>query len=192
MVSVGAPEVSMTPAAPTEESGAYHAPRFGFGISDEEARVAGIPAERRPLSLRDIRTWTVGSLVGAVLFAAVVAIALSGGDAHGSGTERAQMRPDVVPALAAAAPPATTPRGAVPLEALPIAKDEPLKTSLVVPKKTTHKAVTPAHVSLTERSSTTTAAKPSSRAFVPNRAESTTAKTKASAKSTTAKKTSAP
>jgi hypothetical protein len=186
MVSVGTPEESMTRAATSEESGAHHAHRFGFTIGDEEAHAAGIPAERRPLSRGGIRNWTVGSLVGSALFAAVVAVALSQGDAHDARTLSAQRRPDAVPAQAAAAAPATTPPTAIPLESLPIAKQGPQKTARAAPKKTTHKAVAPPHVSLAQKTSTTTAVKSSSRALVPSRA-----KTMASAKTTAAKSKSA-
>jgi hypothetical protein len=180
MVSVGAPEELTIPTATTEESGAHHAHRFGFWINDEEARDASIPPEPRPLSRRGIRNWTIGSLVGSTLLAAVAAAAFSQGEARDERTLRVYTPPHAVPAQAAAARPAPPPRTIIALESLPIVKDGRHRTARAATKKTTHKVVAPARVTLAQEPSTTTVRK-SSRALVP-----TPAKTTASAKTTTA------
>jgi hypothetical protein len=161
----------MIPVATTEESGVHHAPRFGFWISGDETRDQGTPPERRPLTRRGIRNWTIGSLVGSALFAAVVAVALSQDDAYDARTSTVQTRPDAVPAQAAAAPPATTPPiPIIPLEALPIAKDGPPKTARAA-KRRTHNAVAPPHASIAQKTFTPRAVESSSRALGPSRAK---------------------
>ncbi|HEX7669364.1 MAG TPA: hypothetical protein VF395_07275, partial [Polyangiaceae bacterium] len=54
----------------------------------EEAREAGIPVERRPLTRRGIRNWTIGSFVGTALFAAVVIVSHSRGTVENEGIMR--------------------------------------------------------------------------------------------------------
>lgn len=166
MVSVGPPRELIIPVATTEESGVHHAARFGFWISGDETSDLGIPPERRPLTRQCIRNWTIGSLVGSALFAAVVAVALTRSDAYDARMSTAQMRPDAVPAQAAAARPATTP--AIPivrLEDLPIAKDGPSKARAA--KRRTHKAVAP----IAQKTSATTVVESSSPALGPSRAK---------------------
>lgn len=179
MVSVEPEEESRTAVATTEESGAHHAHRFGFWVGSEEARESGVPAERRPLTRRAVRHWTVGTLVASALLAAVVAVAHSRDTTHGGETARVQSLVDVAAAPAAATRAVTTPPTVVPLEALPLDKDAPEETP-AVPKKATHKAVVPANVSLVENPSKTTTAKSwSARTLPPSRAKTTatTAKT---------------
>jgi len=185
VVSVGTPEEAITRAPKSDESGAHDAHRYGFWIGDDEARAGGIPPERRPLSRDSIRNWTIGSVVGSLLFASVVAVALSRGEPRDARTSRVQTLPDAVPAQAAAPPPMPTPRTIIPLESLPISKTEHRRTTRTAPKTATHKVV-PARVTLAQEPSPKTAAKSSSRAFAPSRPN-----TMASAKTTAANDKSA-
>jgi hypothetical protein len=138
---VGSKEGAESSAARTDESGLHHVQSFGFGISDD-ARHAGLPPERRPLTRHDVRNWTIGSVLGAASLASV--IVLSRG--HAQTPEQAEKRKDAVPAQIAAAAPraaAMTPPPAIPLEALPIAReDDSAKKASAIAKNTTHPAAT--------------------------------------------------
>src|SRR4051812_37901529 len=89
IVPVGASDERPMPVAAeiAEESAPHHAHRFGFWMG-EDAGEAGIPIERRPLTRRGIRNWTIGSFVGAALFAAVVAVSHSRGTPRDEGIQR--------------------------------------------------------------------------------------------------------
>jgi hypothetical protein len=160
----------------------------------EEARDAGIPVERRPLTRRGIRSWTIGSVVGSALFLAVVVVSHSKVAAENERIVRVgTVVLDTVPVQAAAAPAVTgtAPLAAIPLEALPIAREEgaPPKIATLppAPKKTAHKLVTAAHVRPGEKPSAAASAKSSPRAPIP-----VGTKAKASATTPSVKKKTSP
>ena len=127
----------------------------GF-TSDTHERHAGIPWEQRPLSRRGILGWTIGALVGLVVFVTTVALALARGASNHAAQEAVAVHgaepTDIAPAAqpeqarapvqqnAAAASESPTP---VPLEALPkVVATPPQKvtTSAPHPKVAAHKA----------------------------------------------------
>jgi hypothetical protein len=179
-VTVGAPDELQRPPASvsTEDSGAHHAHRFGFGLSDEGTQTAGLPAERRPLTHRGIRNWTIGSLIGAGLLASVVAVASLRSNTHDPRTVRTELRPDVPGAQPAAARPAALSlTAAIPLEALPIATTDLAKTVRPYPKKTTHQAAFPRTALVAKPLNARPPTKPSPQSLAPGRAATATAKT---------------
>jgi hypothetical protein len=141
-----------------EASGVHDAHHFGFWIAEHAPDDATfLPPERRPLSLRSIRSWTVASLFGWVAVGALVAAALSGGPARRPGSGAAAKRIDSIVAQPPIAPKAPPPKVGIPLESLPLVRDVPHRSSLASRRDPTHAAVSsPAAARAAEPSATST------------------------------------
>jgi hypothetical protein len=100
IVQVEASRAVAPPLASEEPDAGTH----GFTLSADTAEVAGLPPERRPLTVHAIRAWTVASLVGSLSFATIVAVVHSRPGAASDRTDPLQN----APALATQPPSART------------------------------------------------------------------------------------
>lgn len=148
IISIGARSRDVNPAKDDESLRPVSGPG-GFAL-DAEPVDHRVPWEQRPLSRRGILGWTVASMVGAFLFVATLAVAISRHAAHQGQSAAVAQDTLAVPA----APPVTSASAEhtpiVPLEALPRA-DAPAQANTPARRSrpAAHHAV--AHSSLARR-----------------------------------------
>jgi hypothetical protein len=125
MVSIERGSEPMTQDSAHEGSGVHDAHHFGFWIADDaHGENAFLPPERRPLTRRSIRSWTVASLAGLVVGVASLAVATRPrGSAPEPTKAQAAARIDAVPAEPAVATEDKPPKVDAPLESPPLVKD---------------------------------------------------------------------